>query len=97
MMTTSATRSVPRLLLDAATLISYLSMSGPPRVSATTGSTAVLPPSRYKPPGALMPLYRGRSALQSVGDGARISEAQGYITLNQYRDLYGAAVFYGAD
>ena len=93
----SATRCVRPLLLVAATLIAYLFMSGPPGVSATTGGTSALPPSRYKVPGALMPLYRGRYSLKSVGKGARISEAQGFITVNQYHDLYGAAVFYGYD
>jgi hypothetical protein len=92
-----ATRSFPRLLLVAAPLIGYLFMSGPARVAATTGSTYALPPSRYKVPGTLLPLYRGRYSLQSVGKGARISEAQGFITVNQYHDLYGAAVFYGYD
>ena len=92
-MTMSATRCIRRLLLVAATLISYLFISGPPRVSATTGSTYALPPSLYKVPSKLIPLYRGRYSLQSVGKGARISEAQGFITVNQYHDLYGAAVF----
>src|SRR5918912_4591694 len=93
----SATRCVRRFLLVAATLIGSLVMSGPPRVSATTGSTSAMPPSRYKVPSKLMPLYRGRYSLKSVGKGARISEDQGYITVNQYHDLYGAAVFYGYD
>jgi hypothetical protein len=66
-------------------------------VSATTGGTYALPPSLYKVPSKLMRLYRGRYSLQSVGKGARINEAQGFITVNQYHDLYGAAVFYGYD
>ena len=93
----SATRCVRRFLLVAAPLIGSLLMSGPPRVSATTGSTDALAPSRYTVPSKLIALYRGHYSLQSVGKGARISEAQGYITVNRYHDLYGAAVFYGYD
>jgi signal peptidase I len=78
-------------------LAGFLLLSGPARVSATTGDTYVLPPSRFKVSSALFPLYHGRYSLVSVGKGAKIVYAQGFITVNNYHDLYGAMVFYGYD
>ena len=92
-----ATRRVLRALLVVVTLLGVLFMSGPPRASATTGDTYVLPPSRYKVPSRLFPLYHGRYSLVSVGKGSRIVYAGGFITVNNYHDLYGAFVFYGYD
>ena len=65
-------RRLLRAILVVVTLFGVLFMSGPPRVSATTGDTYVLPPSRYKVPSALFPLYHGKYSLVSVGKGARI-------------------------
>ena len=86
-----------RVIPAVVALAGFLLLSGPPRVSATTGDTYVLPPSRFKVPSALFPLYHGRYSLVSVGKGAKIVYAQGFITVNNYHDLYGAMVFYGYD
>ena len=92
-----ATRRVLRALLVVVTLLSVLFMSAPPRASATTGDTYVLPPSRYKVPSSLYHLYRGRYSMESVAKGAKIIYASGFITVNNYHDLYGAMEFYGYD
>jgi len=97
MMAMHVTRRVPRTLLVVATLLGVLLTSGPLRVSATTGDTYVLPRSPYKVPSALFPLYHGKYSLLSIGKGSRIFWAGGFITTNNYHDLYGAFVFYGYD
>jgi signal peptidase I len=91
------TQRVLRAILVVVTLLGVLFMSRPPRVSATTGDTYVLPPSRYKVSSALFPLYHGKYSLVSVGKGSRIAYAGGFISTNNYHDLYGAFVFYGYD
>src|SRR5438067_10093949 len=78
-------------------LAGFLLLSAPPRASATTGDTYVLPPSRYKVPSSLYHLYRGRYSMESVAKGAKIIYASGFITVNNYHDLYGAMEFYGYD
>ena len=86
-----------RVIPAVVALAGFLLLSGPAHVSATTGDTYVLPPSRYKVPSALFPLYHGRYSLTSVGKGARIVYAGGFISTNNYHALYGAFVFYGYD
>ena len=86
-----------RVIPAVVALAGVLLLSGPAHVSATTGDTYVLPPSRYKVPSALFPLYHGRYSLASVGKDAQIVYAGGFISTNNYHDLYGAFVFYGYD
>jgi hypothetical protein len=93
-------RCRPRLLPAIPAVVAlagFLLLSAPAHVSATTGDTYVLPPSRYKVPSALFPLYHGKYSLLSVGKGARIVYAGGFISTNNYHNLYGAFVFYGYD
>jgi signal peptidase I len=86
-----------RVIPAVVALAGFLLLSGPARVSATTGDTYVLPPSRYKVPSALFPLYHGKYSMVSVGKGAKIVYGGGFISTNNYHDLYGAFVFYGYD
>lgn len=67
----------------------------PTSVSATTGPTIALPPSRYKVALRVADLYVGSYELKSVAPAARISTCALGIEVSNQGFLLGLAQFYG--
>ena len=84
-------------LLVLMSLMGSLLTVEPSTVSATTGPTEVLPPSRYKVPLRVAIPYLGSYELKSVAQAAKISRCAFGIEVNKHGFLFGLAQFYGYD
>jgi hypothetical protein len=93
-------RPLQRFLIGLLVLIGLMSSLltvEPSTVSATTGPSEVLPPSRYKVSPRVAIPYLGAYKLKSVAQAARISRCAFGIEVNKYGFLFGLAQLYGYD
>jgi hypothetical protein len=74
-----------------------LLMVAPPRVSATTGPTIALPPSRFKVALSVAKHYAGVYKMTAVPPAAKITSLALGIEVNTAGYLFGYAQFYGYD
>jgi hypothetical protein len=85
------------LVLGALAIVVCVSAMRVAPASATTGPTQFLPPSHYTIASKIQKTYVGQYTLKSAAPAARLKGGAMGIEINDRRQLFGVAQFYGYD